>query len=264
MLFVTNRRIEGSRRSEAGRSICFAPGDPEPGASLYFCQRLGPDRYVELTATPFFSRLRRSPRRQVLFFVHGFSCQPEKRVFPDALQLQTLCDALEPGLVEVVAVVWPCDDDFGLLLDYWDDQHSATVSGFALARMLGKFGAWRDRLGTGETCLKHVNVVAHSMGNRVLATALASWAHDYGVVPALFRNLFLVAADSQRPVRARTAGCGPERGRAQCRRLSRGGRLRVTDQQGRQPQKPDRPPSARPHRPGARRAGAGQRRRRRL
>jgi esterase/lipase superfamily enzyme len=195
MLFVTNRRIEGSRRSEAGRSICFAPGDPEPGASLYFCQRLGPDRYVELTATPFFSRLRRSPRRQVLFFVHGFSCQPEKRVFPDALQLQALCDALDPGLVEIVAVVWPCDDDFGLLLDYWDDQHSATVSGFALARMLGKFGAWRDRLGTEETCLKHVNVVAHSMGNRVLATALASWAHDYGVVPALFRNLFLVAAD---------------------------------------------------------------------
>ena len=61
MLFVTNRRIDGSRRSEAGRSIIFAKGDPEPGASLYFCQRLGAEHYVELTAAPFFSRLRRSP-----------------------------------------------------------------------------------------------------------------------------------------------------------------------------------------------------------
>ena len=144
---------------------------------------------------PFFSRLRRSVRRQVLFFVHGFNCQPEARVFPDALRLQALCDALAPDLVEVVPLIWPCDDDFGLVLDYWDDQQSATVSGLALARMLGKFIAWRDRLGTEETCLKHVNILAHSMGNRVLATALASWAHDYGAVPALFRNVFMAAAD---------------------------------------------------------------------
>ena len=33
------------------------------------------------------------------------------------------------------------------------------------------------------------------MGNRVLETALSSWAQDYGTVPALFRNLFMVAAD---------------------------------------------------------------------
>ena len=195
MLFVTNRRIEGSRRSQPGRGIAFAQGDQEPGASLFFCQRLGPDQYVELTAVPFFSRLRRSRHRQLLFYVHGFSCQPEARVFPDAQRLQALCDALDPELVEVVALVWPCDDDFGLVLDYWDDQQSATASGLALARILGKFISWRDRLGTEEACLKHVNLVAHSMGNRVLEAALSSWAHDYGTVPALFRNLFMVAAD---------------------------------------------------------------------
>jgi len=33
------------------------------------------------------------------------------------------------------------------------------------------------------------------MGNRVLRGALAGWAHDYGAVPALFRSIFLVAAD---------------------------------------------------------------------
>ncbi len=195
MLFVTNRRIEGSRRSQPGRAIAFAAGDPEPGASLFFCQRVGPEQYVELTALPFFSRLRRTRHRQLLFYIHGFNCQPEERVFPDAQRLQALCDALDPDLAEVVTVLWPCDDDFGLVLDYWDDQQSAMASGLALARVLGKFMAWRDRLGTEETCLKHVNLVAHSMGNRVLATALSSWAHAHGTVPALFRNLFMVAAD---------------------------------------------------------------------
>lgn len=195
MLFITNRRIDGSRRSQAGRAITFALGDNEPGASLFFCRRQGPDQYQELTAAPFFSRLRRSVRRQILFFLHGYNCQPEAQVFPEALQLQRLCDALAPDLVEVVPLIWPCDDDFGLILDYWDDQQAATVSGLALARILGKFIAWRDRLDTEETCLKHVNVLAHSMGNRVLATALASWAQGYGAAPALFRNLFMAAAD---------------------------------------------------------------------
>lgn len=195
MLFITNRRIDGSRRSQAGRPISFAADDNEPGASLFFCQRQGPEQYIELTAMPFFGRLRRSARRQVLFFVHGFNCQPEARVFPDAMRLQSLCDALAPELVEVVPLVWPCDDDFGLVLDYWDDQQAATASGLALARTLGKFIAWRDRLGTEETCLKHVNILAHSMGNRVLATALGSWAQGYGAVPAMFRNVFMAAAD---------------------------------------------------------------------
>jgi esterase/lipase superfamily enzyme len=194
MLFVTNRRIEGSRRSQAGRTLAFAD-DSEPGASLYFCQRQGPGRYVELTAVPFLARLRRSLRRQILLFVHGFNCQPERAIFPDAERLQRLCDQLAPDLVEVVPLVWPCDDDFGLVLDYWDDQRAAEVSGLALSRMLGKFIAWRDRLGAEEVCLKHVNVLAHSMGNRVLGTALAAWAHDYGTVPALFRSIFMAAAD---------------------------------------------------------------------
>jgi esterase/lipase superfamily enzyme len=194
MLFVTNRRIDGPRRSAAGRFVGFA-ADDEPGVSLYFCERQGPERYQELTAVPFFSRLRRSPRQQILLFVHGFNCQPEAGIFPDATRLQSLCDALVPGLLQVVPLVWPCGDDFGLVLDYWDDQRAAEVSGLALARMLGKFIAWRDRLGTEDACLKHVNVLAHSMGNRVLATALSAWAHDYGAVPALFRNVLMAAPD---------------------------------------------------------------------
>ena len=91
--------------------------------------------------------------------------------------------------------MWPCDGDFGVVLDYYDDQDAADASGLAYARVLAKFLAWRDRLDTEDSCLKHVNVLAHSMGNRVLRSALASWTHDYGPAPAIFRNIFMAAAD---------------------------------------------------------------------
>lgn len=196
MLFVTNRRVLGGRRSQAGRDIAFDLADGEPGASVYFCHRAGPGSYTEVLSAPFFGRLRRSPARQLLLYLHGYNCQPEAPVLPDAERLQRLCDELSPGLVEVVPLVWPCDGDFGVVLDYYDDQLSADASGLAFARVLAKFLAWRDRLGRDEeACLKHVNVLAHSMGNRVLRAALASWTHDYGPAPAVFRNVFMVAAD---------------------------------------------------------------------
>ena len=154
---------------------------PAPRSSSASGRR--PAHYVELLSAPFFSRLRRSPRQQILFFLHGYNCQPELPVFPDAERLQRLCDALAPGLVEVVPLLWPCDDDFGLVLDYFDDQRAADASGLAFARVLGKFMGWRDAVDRSEPCLKHVNILAHSMGNRVLRGALAGWAHDYGPCP---------------------------------------------------------------------------------
>lgn len=195
MLFVTNRRLNEGRRSAAGRAVSFDATDSEPGASLFFCRRLGADQYEEVLAAGFFSRLRRSPRRQILLVTHGFNCQPERDIFPRAVELQSLCDRLAPDLVEVVPLIWPCDDDFGVVLDYWDDQASAEISGHAFARLIGKFFDWRDRTASDEVCLKHVNLLAHSMGNRMLRAALAKWAGDYGAPPAIFRNIFMMAAD---------------------------------------------------------------------
>jgi esterase/lipase superfamily enzyme len=48
-----------------------------------------------------------------------------------------------------------------------------------------------------DPCLKRINVLAHSMGNRVFRETLAAW-HKYDQpqgLPLLFRNTFLVAAD---------------------------------------------------------------------
>lgn len=193
MLFVTNRALAEGPRSQPGRRVHFDLADNEPRASLFFCERRGQQDHVELGARAWFERLRQSPRRQVLLFVHGFNVQPETAAFPMALRLQAGLDRLLGPEVQVVPVIWPCDDDFGLVLDYFDDQDAAEMSGFAFARALGKFLSDRDA--TRTRCLKHVNILAHSMGNRVLRFALAHWAASHGSLPALFRSVFMVAAD---------------------------------------------------------------------
>lgn len=57
---------------------------------------------------------------------------------------------------------------------------------------------WRnDPPEDGKPCLKRINVLAHSMGSRVLRQTLSVW-NKYDLasgVPLLFRNTMLVAAD---------------------------------------------------------------------
>ncbi|WP_448507796.1 alpha/beta hydrolase [Immundisolibacter sp.] len=59
---------------------------------------------------------------------------------------------------------------------------------------------WREdaRLNPADDpCLKRINMLAHSMGNRVLRETLCAW-NKYDLpsgVPLIFRNTYLVAAD---------------------------------------------------------------------
>jgi esterase/lipase superfamily enzyme len=141
--------------------------------------------------------LKRSSYAQVLFYIHGFSNLPESSIFPRAMALQTLCDQRAPDTIQVVPVIWPCDDDPGIVKDYWDDQKSADMSGYAFARALEFFMRWRNEQPEETPCTKRINVLAHSMGNRVLRQTLACW-NRYDLangVPLLFRNSFLMAAD---------------------------------------------------------------------
>jgi esterase/lipase superfamily enzyme len=101
-------------------------------------------------------------------------------------------------MVQVVPVIWPCDNDAGIVKDYWDDQKAADASAFAFSRVLEKFMHWRNEDAKEETpCLKRINLLAHSMGNRVLRETLYAWAkYDRGwELPLLFRNIFMIAAD---------------------------------------------------------------------
>ncbi|MBB3189906.1 alpha/beta hydrolase [Halomonas cerina] len=199
MLFITNRLPRQSIRTRLNRNFDFDLANNAASNSVFFCERLGLEVYEELGHQAFLQRLKDSKHRQLLFFIHGFSNLPED-VFAATHELQTLCEAAEPKEVLVVPVIWPCDNDLGIVKDYWDDQESADLSGFSFARVLQKFLHWRETLQFDEQevpCLKRINVLAHSMGNRVLRETLRAWDkyHLPGGVPLLFRNTFLVAAD---------------------------------------------------------------------
>ncbi len=200
MLFVTNRTPVGSARTRIGRTIRFEDGNNTTSNSAFYCERHADGSYTEIGSQQFMTRLRATPHRQILFYIHGFNYLPEKHIFPDAHDLQQLLDENELNMALVVPLIWPCDNDFGVVKDYWDDQKSADMSAYAFARVLEKFMAWRESpANEPETapCTKRINVLAHSMGNRVLRETLRAW-YRYDLmegVPMLFRNIFMVAPD---------------------------------------------------------------------
>ena len=198
MLFITNREPQGSiRTTKKARAYKFDLNKNSPSNSVYYCERLHEGDYREIGSDGLMSKLKESKAKQILLFIHGFSNLPEPDIFPRVKKLQEYFDLKEPNLVEVVALIWPCDNDLGVIKDYWDDQKSADSSAFSFARVLQFFMLWRDKSPEDSPCLKPINVLAHSMGNRVLRETLSVW-NKYDLakgVPLLFRNTILMAAD---------------------------------------------------------------------
>ena len=197
MLFITNREPKGSIRTKKGRSYKFDLNQNSPSNSVYYCERLGEEDYIELGSDGLMSKLKKSNAQQILLFIHGFSNLPEPDIFPRVEQLQKYFDEKEPNMIQVVPLIWPCDNDFGIVKDYWDDQKSADNSAFSFSRALQFFMAWREKAPDEAPCLKRINILAHSMGNRVFRETLSVW-NKYDLangVPLLFRNTILMAAD---------------------------------------------------------------------
>ncbi len=204
MLFITNRVLqEGpTPMSEEGtailpRRVNFDLRNNQAEQSIYLCRREGPDDYTEIGSRAFFQALRDSDCDELLMFLHGFNSLPEN-VFSKVQEIQNLFSERQQRSVLVIPLVWPCDADRGIVQDYIDDQKSADASGYAYMRLIEKFFAWRVQNSTlAIPCTKHVNILAHSMGNRVLREAL-KLTHRYyqqDGLPLIFRNTFMVAAD---------------------------------------------------------------------
>lgn len=199
MLFITNRFPKEGIRTDIGREFEFDLENNAASNSVFYCARDNKGNCTEIGSADFLKRLKISPYRQILIYVHGFA-NPPNDVFTRANNLQMLCDKAKKNEVLVVPIIWPCDNDISIVRDYWDDQKSADQSAYSFARVLGKFIEWRNSSENNpenDPCLKRLNVLAHSMGNRVLRGALVAW-NKYDLpngVPLLFRNTFMVAAD---------------------------------------------------------------------
>ena len=143
MLFITNRFPTDSIRTVADRPFEFDLSNNAPSHSVYFCQRKSKKKLVELGSKAFLDHLHEAPQRQVLLYIHGFSNLPDD-VFANVEEFQRLCDQTSAKEVLVIPVIWPCDNDLGIVKDYWDDQKSADYSAISLARALSLFLKWRD------------------------------------------------------------------------------------------------------------------------
>ena len=199
MLFITCRMPTINTEPELNKDFKFDDENNSSSRSFFCCRRSKKNAYEEIGSKNLLAAIKSSKYRQVLLYVHGFSNLPED-VFKNAEEFQSLCNKRKEGEVLVIPVIWPCDNDLGIVKDYWDDQKAADQSAFALARMFQKFMEWRNSSEYNpedDPCLKRINVLAHSMGNRVLRQTLSNW-HKYDQpngLPLLFRNTFLVAAD---------------------------------------------------------------------
>lgn len=194
MLFITTRQI-----NDKEDSYLFSE-QIAPTEEVYYCEKYLKDgfvRYQEIGSIELMSRLKKSDYKQVLLYIHGFNNQPEEAISCGEL-LQQLYDNKEKNSVIVIPIIWPCNSKVGIIRDYWSDQQSADMSGFALGRAIKKFMEWQINNVEDKTpCLKYINILAHSMGNRVLRSAISKFTkyENGGCTPLMFRNIFMVAAD---------------------------------------------------------------------
>jgi esterase/lipase superfamily enzyme len=199
MLFITSRMPTINTEPELNKDFVFDLNNNSSSRAFFCCNRKKKGAYEEIGSKALLAEIKNAKYRQVLMYVHGFSNLPED-VFKNVEEFQMLCDRKKAGEVLTIPVIWPCDSDMGIVKDYWDDQKAADQSAFSLARMLQKFMEWRNSPTYNpedDPCLKRINMLAHSMGNRVLRQTLSNWQkYDQpNGLPLLFRNTFLVAAD---------------------------------------------------------------------
>ncbi|QRG05142.1 alpha/beta hydrolase [Xanthobacter dioxanivorans] len=127
----------------------------------------------------FHERIRRTPNRQALVFVHGFNQRFDDAVFRFA---QIVHDSNAP--VTPVLFTWPSR---GSLLAYGYDRESTSVSRDALERLL-TFMAKDPNVG-------EISILAHSMGNVVTLEALRQMAIRNGRILPKIKYVMLAAPD---------------------------------------------------------------------
>ncbi|MGE4172394.1 MAG: alpha/beta hydrolase [Methylocystis sp.] len=203
LLVITNREPDVAEpgamfSGERGRGVSFAniavsippdanrvigdvqwPQAPTPDPATQFTTLHAEVLSKEQALTAFNARIRKTPRKQVLLFVHGFNTRFEEAVYRFA---QIVHDS--EADVTPVLFTWPSR---GRLLQYGYDHESASYSRDALESVLQALQ--RDRE-VGE-----IAILAHSMGNWVTLEALRQMAIRNGQIGSKIQNVMLAAPD---------------------------------------------------------------------
>lgn len=172
------------------------PDGPKGNPALDFTT-VKAERLTPLQARKRFSeRIRRTPRRQVLVFVHGYNTRFEEAVYRFAQIVHDSHASVQP-----VLFTWPSR---GTLLGYTYDRESAEYSRDALESLLRTLAA--------DPNVGEISILAHSMGNWVAVEALRQMAiRDKRIAPKI-KNVMLAAPDIDVDVfRRQMAEIGPNR-----------------------------------------------------
>lgn len=155
------------------------PQAPTPDPATQFTTVHADVLSREAALAAFNARIRKTPKRQVLLFVHGYNTRFEEAVYRFA---QIVHDS--GADVTPVLFTWPSR---GRLLQYGYDHESASYSRDALESVLQALQRDRD---VGE-----ISILAHSMGNWVTLEALRQMAIRNGQIGSKIENVMLAAPD---------------------------------------------------------------------
>jgi esterase/lipase superfamily enzyme len=162
---------------------------------FYYCKKREDGKLYEIQAKKFFADIKGlEGYTDIVLYIHGFNNFPDDDIFPRAEKLQEMFDTtLKNKKALIIPVIWPCNNQIGIIRDYSNDQDNADASALAMARAFQKFVEHTQ----DGVCNKRINILAHSMGNRVLRETLTKLKYDIfpKAMPQVFRNIFMIAAD---------------------------------------------------------------------
>jgi esterase/lipase superfamily enzyme len=151
------------------------PGDPAHDFVTLRADRMD----LAQAKAEFNARVKRTPGRKVLIFVHGYNTRFEEAV-------SRFAQIVHDAHVEVAPVLftWPSG---GRVIDYVYDRDSAIYSRDALETLLQKLS---DNPNVGS-----ISILAHSMGNYLTVEALRQMAIRDRGLPTKIRDVMLASPD---------------------------------------------------------------------
>ena len=166
---------DGARQSGDVQLASSPPGDPEHDFVILRADRMD----LAQAKANFDARVRRTPGRRVLIFVHGFNTRFEEAVYRFA---QIVHDARVD--VAPVLFTWPSG---GRVTDYVYDRDSAVYSRDALEAVLQAL--------VKDPSVDSISILAHSMGNYLAIEALRQMSiRDHGLSPKI-RDVMMASPD---------------------------------------------------------------------